>query len=132
MTDPVPLRHELTAAPLAWIGPVGQLMPHEIFEAWSEQYPDQGHEHFRPLYEATQLTADRPRSYIYLEAEGTWRVLHDWPHVKEAERVAVPLADDLKQEITGRVFAKSGATLGDVLNAIERAVWAANNLKEPT
>jgi hypothetical protein len=35
--------------PVAWIGPTNQLMPHEIFVAWREQYPDQGHEHFRPL-----------------------------------------------------------------------------------
>ena len=127
MTEPVPLHPALTAAPLAWIGPVGQLMPHEIFLAWSEMYPEQGHEHFRPLYEASDLSTDRARSFVYLEDKGEWRVIHD-----SAERVAIPLADDLKQEITGRVFAKSGATLGDVLNAIERAVWSANNLKEPT
>lgn len=42
-------RVSINPPPVAWIGPTGQLMPHEIFVAWREQYPDQGHEHFRPL-----------------------------------------------------------------------------------
>lgn len=36
--------------PTAWIGPVGQLMTHTIYEAWAPNYPDDA-KHFRPLYD---------------------------------------------------------------------------------
>ena len=39
----------VSATPAAWIGPSGQLMPHAIYEAWSQQYPDDA-KHFSPLY----------------------------------------------------------------------------------
>lgn len=35
-------------APRAWIGPEGQLMLHEIYEAWSKRYPEQANE-YEPL-----------------------------------------------------------------------------------
>lgn len=35
--------------PAAWIGPVGQLMSHEIYQAWAPRYPDEA-KGFRPLY----------------------------------------------------------------------------------
>ncbi len=35
----------LHAPPRAWIGPRGQLMPAEVYEAWAKAYPDQASEY---------------------------------------------------------------------------------------
>lgn len=35
----------LHAPPRAWIGPRGQLMPAEAYEAWAKAYPDQASEY---------------------------------------------------------------------------------------
>ena len=51
-TEPAP-------EPVAWIGPVGQTMPHEIYLPWSAQYPDDAR-HFKPLY--TSPPAPQPLS----------------------------------------------------------------------
>ncbi len=39
---------EAQAEPVAWVGPVFQLMPHVIYEAWAAKYPDDA-AHFKPL-----------------------------------------------------------------------------------
>lgn len=40
--------------PRAWIGPVGQTMPDEIYAAWAPLYPDDAR-HFLPMYGQAEL-----------------------------------------------------------------------------
>jgi hypothetical protein len=42
--------------PVAWIGPIWQTMPHDIYEAWRAKYPDDA-AHFRPLYDQAAIDA---------------------------------------------------------------------------
>ena len=58
------LRQCAWQVPVAWMGPVGQTMPHAIYVDWSAGYPDDA-AHFTPLY-AAPVVAQPSTTYLQL------------------------------------------------------------------
>lgn len=77
--------------PTAWIGPQGQLMQHEIFEAWKTRDPERAAT-FEPLFRGPKMTASvhyestfefdhfefSPGRVAFFK-EGKWLYKQEWP-----------------------------------------------------
>ena len=64
---------EVQAEPVAWVGPVFQLMPHVIYEAWSARYPDDA-AHFKPLVYATAPEQPAPALAFAPRVPQGWQI----------------------------------------------------------
>ena len=101
--------------PVAWVGPVGQLMPHLIYEAWSKAYPDDA-AHFMPL---VHPAAPPSPAVERDERAETWKALY---------RKAVNCANGLTNYVEDRPELRR---IERELTAIESAARAALEGEKP-
>jgi hypothetical protein len=77
MTDPkIP-----APEPVAWIGPIWQVMDNHLYEAWAEKYPGDGAEHFKPcctIESAETYAAAREAAARMAEREQCQIELREW------------------------------------------------------